>query len=153
MLTFTQLGKHNEGRWRSDTLESLPEKISEDSVLWVDAEDPSDAEIKAIGQHFDLDELKLKELTEEKQRSKIDEQENHISCILKFAKRESFVSDPKMERLSLLVGKNWIITVHKGNSDITCIVFKKISAHGYFALSLLSLYRPSFVYILGFNYK
>jgi Mg2+ and Co2+ transporter CorA len=41
-----------------------------------------------------------------------------------------------MERLSLLVGKKWIITVHKGYSDITCAVYKKISAHGYFALSL-----------------
>jgi magnesium transporter len=67
---------------------------------------------------------------------KIEEQENHVSCILNFPKREGFVSDQKMERLSLLVGKKWIITVHKGYSDITCAVYKKISAHGYFALSL-----------------
>jgi Mg2+ and Co2+ transporter CorA len=55
-------------------LESLPEKISEDSVLWIDVEDPSDAEIKAIVQHFELDELRLKELIEEGQRSKIEDQ-------------------------------------------------------------------------------
>ena len=117
-------------------MESLPEKISEDSVLWVDVEDPSDAEIKAIAQHFELDELCLKELTAEGQRSNIEEQENHISCVLNFPKKEGFVSDGKMERLSLLVGKKWIITVHKGYSDITCAVYKKISTHGYFALSL-----------------
>ena len=117
-------------------MESLPEKISEDSVLWVDVEDPSDAEIKVVAQHFELDELKLKELTEEGQRSKIEEQEDCISCVLIFPKREGFVSDVKMERLSLLVGKRWIITVHKGYSDITCAVYKKISTHGYFALSL-----------------
>ena len=117
-------------------MESLPEKISEDSVLWVDVEDPSDAEIKAIAKHFELDELRLKELTEEGQRSKIEEQEDRISCVLNFPKREGFVSDVKMERLSLLVGKKWIITVHKGYSDITCAVYKKISTHGYFALSL-----------------
>ena len=42
-----------------------------------------------------------------------------------------------MERLSLLVAERWIITVHKGHLDITCAVYKKISTHGYFALSLL----------------
>jgi magnesium transporter len=105
-------------------------------VLWVDVEDPSDAEIKALGKHFELNEPKLKELTEEGQRSKIEEQEKHVSCVLNFPKREGFVSDVKMERLLLLVGKKWIITVHKGYSDITCAVYKKISTHGYFALSL-----------------
>ena len=117
-------------------MDSLPEKISEDSVLWVDVEDPSDAEIKAIVQHFELDELRLKELTEEGQRSKIEEQKDLIFCALNFPKREGFVSDAKMESLSLVVGKRWIITVHRGYSDITCAVYKKISTHGYFALSL-----------------
>jgi magnesium transporter len=117
-------------------LESFPENIREDTVLWVDVEDPSDAEINAIEKHFSLYEFCLKELTEEGQRSKIEEQEDHISCVLNFPKRDGFVSDAKMESLFLLVGKRWIITVHKGYSDITCAVYKKISTHGYFALSL-----------------
>ncbi|HYA77838.1 MAG TPA: magnesium transporter CorA family protein [Verrucomicrobiae bacterium] len=117
-------------------MESLPEKISEDSVLWVDVEDPSDAEIKSLAWHFEFDELRLMELTEEGQRSKIEEHEDRISCILNFPKKEGFVSDVKMERLSLLVGERWIITVHNGYSDTTCAVYKKISTHGYFALSL-----------------
>ena len=136
MLTITLLKKHEEGRWQSDLLESLPEKISEDSVLWVDAEDPSDDEVDAIQKNFKLDELCMKELTAEGQRSNIEEQENHIACILNFPKRYSFVSDSKMESLGLLVGKKWIVTVHNGYSDITCAVYKKISTHGYFALSL-----------------
>jgi len=136
VLTITLLKKHEEGRWQSDLLESLPEKISEDSVLWVDAEDPSDDEVDAIQKNFKLDELCMKELTAEGQRSNIEEQENHIACILNFPKRYSFVSDSKMESLGLLVGKKWIVTVHNGYSDITCAVYKKISTHGYFALSL-----------------
>ena len=117
-------------------MESFPEKISEDSVLWADVEDPSDTEIKAIAQHFELDELRLKELSEEGQRSKIEEQDDRIYSVLNFPKREGFISEIKMERLSMVVGKRWIITVHKGYSDITCAVYKKISTHGYFALSL-----------------
>ena len=117
-------------------MESLPEKISENSVLWVDAENPSDAEINAIAKYFEIDGQNLRELTEERQRSKIEEQEDRISCVLSFPKREGFISDPKTDNLSLLVGINWIITVHKGYSEITCSVYKKISTHGYFALSL-----------------
>ena len=117
-------------------MESFPEKISEDSVLWADVEDPSDTEIKAIAQHFELDEQRLKELYEEGQRSKIEEQDDRIYCVVNFPKGEGFVSDVKTESLSLVVGGKWIITVHKGHSDITCAVYKKISTHGYFALSL-----------------
>ena len=117
-------------------MEALPEKIGEDAVLWVDAEDPSDDEINEIQKNFKLDELCIKELTTEGQRSNIEEQENHITCILNFPKRDGFISDQKMESLALLVGKKWIVTVHKGYSDITCAVYKKISTHGYFALSL-----------------
>ena len=117
-------------------MEYLPEKISEDSVIWVDVEDPSDAEVNEIQRNFKLDELCLKELMAEGQRSNIEEQENHIACVLNFPKRDGFVSDGKMESLALLVGKKWIVTVHKGYSDITCAVYKKISTHGYFALSL-----------------
>jgi magnesium transporter len=32
--------------------------------------------------------------------------------------------------------KRWVLSVHKGRSDITCEIYKKISTHGYFALSL-----------------
>lgn len=105
-------------------------------MLWVDVEDPLDAEINALQSNFKLDELCIKELTAEGQRSSIEEQESHVACLLNFPKRDGFVSDGKMESLALLVGKKWIITVHNGYSDITCAVYKKISTHGYFALSL-----------------
>ena len=89
-----------------------------------------------MARYFEFDAQNLKELIEEGKRSKIEEQEDRVSCVLSFPKREDFVNDAKMEKLSLLVGKRWIITVHKGYSDITCSVYKKISTHGYFALSL-----------------
>jgi magnesium transporter len=39
--------------------------------------------------------------------------------------------------LALLVCSKWIITLHKGYSDLTCAVYKKIGTHGYFSLSLV----------------
>jgi magnesium transporter len=114
----------------------LPDKISDDAVLWIDAQDPSDDEMKTLKEHFELDELNLEELTKEGRRSKIEEHENRAYCFVSFPKQEGFVSEAKMDWLAFVVGNRWIITVHKGYSDITCAVYKKISTHGYFALSL-----------------
>ena len=130
------LRKHEEGRWHSSDLELLPDEISDDTVLWIDAQDPSSDEMKTLREHFELDELNLEELTKEGQRSKIEEHEDRVYCFVSFPKQQGFVSEAKMDRLTFAAGKKWIITVHKGYSDITCAVYKKIRTHGYFALSL-----------------
>lgn len=118
-------------------MESLPDKVSDEAVLWVDAQEPSEEETETLRDYFGLaDKLQLQEVTREGQRSKIEELEDNISCLAIFPKQEGFVPDAKMDWLLVIVSKHWIITVHKGYSDITCAVYKKISTHGYFALSL-----------------
>jgi magnesium transporter len=115
----------------------LPEEVSSDHVLWVDAQDPSGTEMEELREYFSLDEHNLQELTQEGERSRIDEHEDRVFCLLNFQRREGFISDAKMERLAMLVCSRWIITVHKGYSDLTCSVYKKIGTHGYFSLSLI----------------
>jgi Mg2+ and Co2+ transporter CorA len=43
----------------------LPEEINKNEVLWVDAQDPTDSEMKEIEGYFTLDEHNLQELTQE----------------------------------------------------------------------------------------
>jgi magnesium transporter len=131
------LKEHEEGRWQSENLEVLPEEINKNHVLWVDAQDPTEPEIKELKHYFSLDEHNLQELTEEGGRSRIDEHEDRVFCLLNFPHREGFIFDGKMERLAMLVCSRWIITVHKGYSELTCSVYKKIGTHGYFSLSLV----------------
>ena len=137
MLTLTLLKEHEAGRWQSENLEALPEEINKNEVLWVDAQDPTDSEMKELKDYFSLDEHNLQELTQEEVRSRIDEHEDRMFCLLNFPHRESFISDGKMERLAMLVCSRWIITLHKGYSELTCAVYKKIGTHGYFSLSLV----------------
>jgi len=131
------LKEHEEGRWQSENLEVLPEEINKNEVLWVDAQDPTDSEMKELEGYFSLDEHNLQELTQEGVRSRIDEHEDRMFCLLNFPNRESFISDGKMERLAMLVCSRWLITVHKGYSELTCAVYEKIGTHGYFSLSLV----------------
>ena len=137
LLTVTLLKQHEEGRWQSENLEALPEEVSKDQVLWVDAQDPTEAEMNELKDYFSLDEHNLQELSPEGERSRIDEHEDRVFCHLNFPHRDGFVSDGKMERLAMLVCSRWIITVHKGYSELTCSVYKKIGTHGYFSLSLI----------------
>jgi len=58
-------------------------------------------------------------------------------CLVNFPNRANFVADGGMERLAMLVCTRWIVTMHKGYSELTCTVSKKIAAHGYFSLSLI----------------
>jgi magnesium transporter len=136
LLTVTLLKQHEEGRWQSENLEDLPTEINKKEVLWVDAQDPTDSELNELKDYFSLDEHNLEELTQEGARSRIDEHEDRVFCLLNFPNRESFVSGEKMDQLAMLVCSSWIITVHKGYSDLTCAVYKKIGTHGYFSLSL-----------------
>lgn len=131
------LKQHEEGRWKSENLEVLPKEIDKTEVLWVDAQDPTVAEMKELEDYFSIDEHNLQELTQEGVRSRIDEHEDRVFCLLNYPSRETFVSDGKMESLTMLVCTRWIITLHKGYSDLTCAVYKKIGAHGYFSLSLV----------------
>jgi magnesium transporter len=137
LLTITLLREHEEGRWQSENIEALPEDINKNQVLWVDAQDPTDSEMKELQDYFSFDEHNLQELTKEGDRSRIDEHEDRVFCLLNFPNREGFISEGKMERLAMLVCSNWIITVHRGYSDLTCSVYKKIGTHGYFSLSLV----------------
>jgi Mg2+ and Co2+ transporter CorA len=96
LLTVTLLKENEEGRWQSENLEVLPEEIDKIEVLWVDAQDPTDSEMHEIESYFSLDEHDLKELNEEGVRSRIDEHEDRVFCLLNFPNRESFVSDGRM---------------------------------------------------------
>jgi len=137
LLTITLLKEHEEGGWQSGNLEVLPEEINKHEVLWVDAQDPTDSEIKELEDYFSIDEHNLQELTQEVGRSRIDEHEDRVFCLLNFPNRESFISEGKMESLAMLVCSKWMVTLHKGYSELTCAVFKKIGTHGYFSLSLV----------------
>jgi len=136
LLTITLLKEHAAGRWQSENLESLPAEIRDNEVLWVDVQDSNDDEIKELREYFDIDEHNIQELIEEGGRSRIDEHEDRMFCLLNFPRQESFVADGGMERLAMLVCSRWIVTMHKGYSELTCAVSKKIAAHGYFSLSL-----------------
>jgi magnesium transporter len=136
MLTINKLRKDEGGQWRSDNLEVLPDKINEDTILWVDAEDPDEAEMAKLASYFELVNFNVKEFDEHGRRSKIEEVENRVSCFVSYPSSGEFMPVARTKWIALTISNRWIVSVHKGHSDITCEIYKKISTHGYFAISL-----------------
>ena len=134
MLTITRL-KRFEGQWRSETLETLPNEASGDSILWVDAQDPTAVEVEQLQNYFELENLDLSELSEAGRRSRIEENQDLMSCFVSFPSRDHFLADSKNDWISLYACKDWVVSIHKGYSSITCEIFRKISTHGYSSLS------------------
>lgn len=136
MLTITQLQRFEGGQWHSDSLEALPDKIIEDTVLWVDLENPSEAEINQVKSYFSLDNIDFQEIDRAGLRSKIEETGDKVYCLVNFPSADQFMAKAMTSRVMLVMSKRWILSVHRGHSNVTCEIYKKISTHGYFALSL-----------------
>ena len=136
MLTTTLLRKVQSGHWHSENLESLPDKIEEGSILWVDAEDPSEEELDRVRAHFALEDFSFKEFDKSGLRSYIEEAGNQVSCFVSYPDSENFLASGRTSWIAMTISDKWLISIHKGHSDITCEIYKKISSHGYFALSL-----------------
>ena len=134
MLTIKELKSEN-GHWRSESLEALPEDIADGSILWVDAEDPSETEMQRLRNRFTLDSFNLKDFEEPSLRSKIEELETRVDCFVRFPDSNKFAADAQSTWISLTVSNKWLVSVHRGYSNITCEIYKKISTHGYSALS------------------
>ena len=136
MLTLNKLMKSEKGHWHSESIDTLPETNDLDSILWVDAEDPTEQEVQQLKNYFKTNSLDLKELNLEGRRSKIEEFEDNVSCFVRFPDLEQFVPQAKTNWLFITANKTALLSIHQGRSDITCEIYKKISTHGYAALSL-----------------
>lgn len=136
MLTIMELGKRDgEERWFSRKVDALPQTVNESSVLWINVEDPSEAELEQLKNRFKIGHLSLEEIKRRGHRSEIEEEEDHVRCFVAFPSRDHFLSDSKPGAMGLFAGNRWIVSVHMGHSSITSQIHRKINAHGYSTLS------------------
>jgi magnesium transporter len=92
------------------------------SLRWYDIPDPDSADLDQLAKQFTLHELDIEDCRHHPQRAKEEEHENYIFCILKrlHAKPELKISD-----VDVFLGRDFMITVHTGESDLIARVAKK----------------------------
>ena len=112
MITITLHGDAD-GRLRGNVpVSELPALIDQPAhTLWVDCEAPTPAEIRQLGTLFAIHPLALEDAERFRQRPKLDIYDNFLSIVF-FALSWPATGGPRPQEIHLLVGANFLVTVH-----------------------------------------
>lgn len=126
MITLTVL---KSGSVPAKTLNSFPTAINQDELLWVDAEDPTEQELSSLKERFSLDSYAIEDVTAKNQRAKIEDYGKNVFSVVHIPTLNDDKKDLIME-LFVFFEKNWIITIHSGQSEIIHSVDSRVRARG-----------------------
>jgi magnesium transporter len=82
------------------------------AVLWVDIVDPTEDEVRLIGEEFGFHPLAMEDATQRHQRPKVDVYDGFLFIV--FFALELGDGRPQARELALFAGKNYLVTVHAG---------------------------------------
>jgi magnesium transporter len=85
----------------------------EGGVLWLDLEEPTEEEVRAVGNNFQLDAEAVEDCLHGEQRPRIDEFEHCIFLVLYGAVGPDGTTEFAPRKLSAFLGPNLLITVHR----------------------------------------
>ena len=104
-MTASQVGKEEQLNLESLTWGNL---------TWVNIEGPTEQEIEYLAQNYHFHPLDLDDCLSRIQRPKIDEYKDYLFLVFHFPvfNKEARVTTPS--QLSVFIGKNYLITLHKG---------------------------------------
>ena len=107
-------------RFRDDSVQGLPSIDAladawsrDDTVVWVDLEDPAEEELRALDRVIPVDEAALEDCVHGEQRPRIDEYDDYVFVVLYGAIGAE--ADPGLQprKLAAFCGRRFLITVHR----------------------------------------
>lgn len=90
------------------------ETLANNEMFWINMQNPSPADMNALGQKYPFHRLNLEDCLSKIQIPKIDRYEDHLFVILHFPtpdKEKGFL----FSQLSIFVGSNYLVTIHHGD--------------------------------------
>ncbi len=97
-------------------------------MLWIDAESPTDVELRVLAQRFELDELAVEDVVHRNQRPKLEDYGKNVFAVIHVpvvVGRKDEISE-----LFIFFQKNWIITIHSVESELIRAVDSRVRARG-----------------------
>ena len=100
------------------------ETVTWGDLTWVNIEPPSERETEYLAQNYPFHPLDLDDCLSRIQRPKIDEYKDYLFLVFHFPvfNREARVTNPS--QLSVFIGKNYLITLHKGELKPLVALFR-----------------------------
>jgi magnesium transporter len=101
---------HAEGGFdESPKLDSISDLICDSSqVVWLDIQDPDDADVELLRDEFGFHELALEDVASRQQRPKVERYDGYYFIVF-YALRRGHC-----EEINLFVGKTFLVTIHDG---------------------------------------
>jgi magnesium transporter len=127
VITLTVL-KHEGGGAPSEGIKSFPDQINRGELLWVDAESPTEEELASLKARFSLDSYAMEDVVHKNQRAKIEDYGTNVFAVVHLPA----LKDKKTRIVELFVffQKDWIITIHSGDSELIHSVDSRVRARG-----------------------
>ena len=97
-------------------------------MLWVDAESPTEQEIATLKQRFDLDNYAIEDVVQKNQRAKIEDYGKNVFAVIHIPDVKNHSSE--IIELFVFFQKDWIITIHSGDSELIHAVDSRVRARG-----------------------
>ncbi len=89
------------------------------TVTWINIDGLHQVDfIEKIGKHFDLHPLIVEDIVNTHQRPKVEEFENYLFIVLKMLYVDEKSDETQIEQVSLIVGKNYVISFQEREGDI-----------------------------------
>jgi magnesium transporter len=89
------------------------------TVTWINVDGVHDAGlIQKLGKAFDLHPLIIEDIVHTQQRPKMEESEDYIYIVLKMLYLDNETSETQVEQVSLVFGKNFVISFQEKQGDI-----------------------------------
>lgn len=107
--------------WESHdmALDALNAQKNEPGVLWINVTGVHDVEIlRQIGTIFDIHPLTVEDIANTDQRPKFEDYPDYIFCVLNMIRYEKETKEIALEHLSIVVGKNYLISFQEESGDV-----------------------------------
>jgi magnesium transporter len=113
----------------SDNVNLILSKVGNDCLNWVNLVGLHNTDaISKIGQHFKIHPLVLEDVLNTEHRPKAEESEGYLFFTLKMFKKQDTNSDEHdYEQVSIILGKNYIITFQEKEGDVLDSIREKLA--------------------------
>lgn len=102
-----------------DTVEAIRPFLERPGVTWIDVQGLGDeATFRALAQLFDIHPLAMEDLVNAPQRPKVEAYAKHVLLITRTAKIAGDDLSIDREQLSILVGRDYVLTVQERRGDV-----------------------------------
>ena len=112
----------------AEVTKEFPQEIRPGELLWVDVESPTEKELEEVRDRFSLDKYAIEDVIQKNQRPKMEDYGTNVFGVVHIPASKDHRSD--IVELFVFFQKDWIITIHSGDSELIRAVDSRVRARG-----------------------